>query len=185
MAKIYNISSKLRWQNNKILINNKLVAELADDTPLATIVAAYKALVKPYPKFFKMDILSKAAFVASEILLQQIETTDTETNNCTAVMLSTASGCIDVDRKFEESRNEIASPALFVYTLPNIMLGEICIKNKFKGEQLCTISEQYNEELMLMNVTDLLTYRGTLRCLFGHIEVNEKAIDINLSMAVQ
>ena len=27
-----------------------------------------------------------------------------------------------------------ASPAIFVYTLPNIVLGEICIRNKFQGE---------------------------------------------------
>lgn len=177
------IIGKLNWQNNKIYLNDNFIAEFTENTPLENIIAAYRALLKPYPKFFKMDILSKAAFVVSEILLQQIEPQDTETNNRTAVILSTASGCIDVDKQFEASRKEIASPALFVYTLPNIMLGEICIKNKFKGEQLCTICEHYDEEVMMMNVTDLLTHRGTLRCLFGHIEVNEKSIDITLSLA--
>jgi hypothetical protein len=40
--------------------------------------------------------------------------------------------------------NNKSSPAIFVYTLPNIMIGEICIKNNIKGDNLLQISETFD-----------------------------------------
>ena len=44
--------------------------------------------------------------------------------------------CSETDVKFEHSylEDKTPSPALFVYTLPNIVTGEISIRNKWYGE---------------------------------------------------
>ena len=120
-----------------------------------------------YPKFFKMDLLSRVAFLATELLKPDHAVVEKEK---IAVVLSTHSGCLEADKKFEESRKTFASPALFVYTLPNIMLGEICIRNGFKGEQMCSIEERFNADWFLFYVSDLLKHREMDACLFGHVE---------------
>ena len=128
----------------------------------------YRSLGINYIKYFKMDALSKVAFLASELLLGAAA--PTQKSETISVVLSTAYGCLDVDQKFEESRHSIASPALFVYTLPNIMLGEICIRHKFKGEQLLFVSEVPDYDMMAFYVNDLLHNRGMTACLCGHID---------------
>jgi hypothetical protein len=87
---------------------------------------------------------------------------------------------MDVDEKFEASRTELASPALFVYTLPNIMLGEICIRNQFKGEQMCTLSEQLDIPFTAFYVTDLLQQRHASACLCGFAEAYGDQLDVRL-----
>ena len=41
-----------------------------------------------------------------------------------------------------------ASPALFVYTLPNIVIGEICIRHHFKGENAFFVFKQFDGTFM-------------------------------------
>ena len=43
--------------------------------------------------------------------------------------------CLETDIEHQEEVNkQKASPAVFVYTLPNIVIGEISIRNKWFGE---------------------------------------------------
>lgn len=124
-----------------------------------------------------MDPLSRVAFLAAELLVAGIPVAD---KHKVATVLATSSGCLEVDKKFEESRKELASPALFVYTLPNIMLGEIDIRHGFKGEQMCTVSGQPDPEWLLHYVTDLLQHRGTEACLCGYVEATAQTINATL-----
>ncbi len=75
-----------------------------------------------YPKFHKMDLLSKLGWAATEILLQDMPM-DIYAPEDTGVILANASSSLDTDEKYFETVHEIASPALFVYTLPNIVIG--------------------------------------------------------------
>ena len=43
---------------------------------------------------------------------------------------------------------DFPSPALFVYTLPNIVSGEICIRNNWGGESSAFVLEGYDEALI-------------------------------------
>src|ERR1700744_1137470 len=89
-------------------------------------VTLYNARQCNYPKFFKMDMLCKWALVATEYLFSGNGDIYAGINkDLIAVCLFTAHGSMDVDKRYLDSI-AIASPALFVYTLPNIMLGEIC-----------------------------------------------------------
>ncbi|MCB0700006.1 MAG: hypothetical protein KDC11_09165 [Chitinophagaceae bacterium] len=140
----------------------------------------YRALSYNYMKFFKMDVLCKWAWLGAEALLNNTDYSLYEGMDMSkvGVVLVTSSGCIDVDKKYEESRGEIPSPALFVYTLPNIMLGEVCIRHGFKGEQLCLVSEKFDAEEIHFWVNDLFEYKGMEACLCGWADAYDEHKDI-------
>lgn len=148
-----------------------------------TIEEAYQACGSSYPKFFKMDILSKWAWITSELLLKapnkqwRYEGLD---RSKIAVLLQTSDGCLEVDKAFQKSMQEIASPALFVYTLPNIMLGEICIRHGFQGEQLCEIVGDWHPEAAAFLVHDLLQNRGMDAVLFGYVNATQAQHKVSL-----
>lgn len=101
----------------------------------------YRERVGDYPKFFKMDLLSKLGFIASEILLN-LESLEDDRQRFVpdedrGVIMGNRSASIANDREYEktiQAENYYPSPALFVYTLPNIVTGEIAIRNKYYGE---------------------------------------------------
>lgn len=142
----------------------------------------FRGLQYNYMKFFKMDLLCKWAWLGAEALLREGEKTVYAgvDKNKIAVVLMTSHGCIDVDKKYLDGMQNIASPALFVYTLPNIMLGEISIRHGFKGEQLCLVDEKFNGEELHFWVNDLLTNRGMEACLCGWVDAYDKHKDICL-----
>lgn len=102
------------------------------------LVEVYRKRVGNYPKFFKMDPLSRLGFVASELLLAQENPRRTDCED-RAVILFNRSASLADDVLYQKTiRNEegefFPSPAVFVYTLPNIVTGEIAIRNKYYGE---------------------------------------------------
>lgn len=145
----------------------------------------YRGLAFNYPKFFKMDVLSKWAWLGTEALLQHNDGLLYEgaDRNKIAVVLATRNGCLSVDKKYQQTVETIPSPALFVYTLPNIMLGEICIRHGFKGEQLCLVQEAFNEAEINFWVQDLFNNRGMEHCLFGWVDATEEQHDLCLFWA--
>ncbi len=142
----------------------------------------YRALQFNYPKFFKMDVLCKWAWLGAECLLNEgekflYEGLDKEK---IAVVMATSHGCLEVDKKYRQSIQEIASPALFVYTLSNIMLGEICIRHGFKGEQACLVSEKFDSMELYFWVNDLLENRGMDACLCGWVDALNYQHDVSM-----
>jgi hypothetical protein len=163
----------IQWDNNTVKRNGTLLYHTDLQDPHDVAVNIYKQTGSSYPKFFKMDLLSRIAFLASEMVIPEIIR---ESKDHIATVVSTTSGCLDVDTKFNESRQTLASPALFVYTLPNIMLGEICIRNGFKGEQMCTVAENADADWFDFYVSDLLGNRNAEACLCGYAEATEHRI---------
>lgn len=113
------------------------------------LTSLYKQMIGNYPKFYKMDGLSRLGFVASEILLNaEKEETDKER----AIIFFNHSSSIASDRNYKESINDkdnyFPSPSIFVYTLPNIVTGEIAIRNHFHGETSFFILPDKDERMM-------------------------------------
>jgi 3-oxoacyl-[acyl-carrier-protein] synthase-1 len=108
------------------------------------LTALYKQYVGDYPKFYKMDMLCRLGFIASELL----EKSDADT----AVVLFNHSSSIHADRAYLETISEgedyFPSPSLFVYTLPNIVAGEIAIRHQYHGESSFYILPEHDELLM-------------------------------------
>ncbi len=140
----------------------------------------YDALGCAYPKFFKMDLLCKWAWLAAEYLLitDQGPVYEGYRKDKTGVVLFTGAGCIEADKRYQETLASIPSPALFVYTLPNIMLGEISIRHGFKGEQLCMAQNRFDSREQLFWANDLMEYKGMDACLCGWVDVTADILDV-------
>ena len=113
------------------------------------LTSLYKQMIGDYPKFYKMDGLSRLGFVASEILLNA-EKGDTDEER--TIIFFNHSSSIASDRNYKESikdkDNYFPSPSIFVYTLPNIVTGEIAIRNHFQGETSFFILPDKDEKMM-------------------------------------
>jgi hypothetical protein len=133
----------------------------------------YQALSLDYPKFFKMDNLSKLGFISSEILLQSFDLSAFEKEKI-GVVIANSNSCNDTDSEFYDTIKDPAeyfpSPALFVYTLPNIMIGEICIKNKILGENGFFISKSFDHKFIIDYVRNLFDTGAVTCCIVGWVD---------------
>jgi len=115
------------------------------------ITTIYKQYIGDYPKFYKMDMLCRLGFVASELLL--ITEGKPRFTECEdrAIVFFNRSSSYDSDKKYSMSigqDNYYPSPSVFVYTLPNIVTGEIAMRNHYQGETSFFILAKEDEELM-------------------------------------
>lgn len=120
------------------------------------LTEVYKTKIGDYPKFYKMDMLSRLAFVASELLIESecqrtLNSNSSTLNSSRAVVLFNHSSSIIADRQYVKSIKKddfFPSPAAFVYTLPNITTGEIALRNGYHGETSFYLLAERNEKLM-------------------------------------
>jgi hypothetical protein len=135
------------------------------------LIAAYRHFEWQYPKFFKMDNLSKLGWLANEILLQGSFDKEKYRAEEVGIVLSNANSSLDNDIRYYETTKTIASPALFVYTLPNIVIGEISIRHHFKGEDAFFISEDFDAGFMEQYVSNLINNNILQCCICGWVDV--------------
>jgi hypothetical protein len=136
-------------RQQRIICDGQLLLEGAGGTLAAFMDDAYHSLKADYPKFHKMDNLSKLGFLAAEVLLKERRLTDEYGAEHISLLLSNAHSSLDTDLRYSATmKAPMASPALFVYTLPNIVAGEICIRHKIKGENAFFISPAFDATLM-------------------------------------
>jgi len=132
---------------------------------------AFDALVSGYPRFYKMDRLSKLGFLASEVLLKDAPLFPRYDHQQVALVLCNAHASLDTDERYFESTKTAASPALFVYTLPNIVAGEISIRQGIKGETAFFIFPTFDAVRMADYVDMVMASEKTQACLAGWIDV--------------
>ncbi|WP_264552808.1 3-oxoacyl-ACP synthase [Flavobacterium sp. N2038] len=166
------IQSYISIQNNEIVLNGTSVFK-TEPTDFADFSKqALRNFEIQYPKFFKMDALSKLAFLGSELLLSPIISSEEENN--IALVLANKSSSLDTDVKYQESisdkENYYPSPAVFVYTLPNICLGEISIRHQLKSENSFFIFDAFNTEFMSNYSNILLNSDKADKVLCGWVE---------------
>jgi hypothetical protein len=160
------VSDKVVYKNNSALFRDQ---ESKDANSF--LVAAYRHFGMQYLKFFKMDNLSRLGWLGTEILLQDSFGKDKYPAEQVGVVLTNASSSLDTDIKYYETTRDIASPALFVYTLPNIVTGEICIRHKFKGENAFFISPAFDAGFLEQYVNNLLNNNILQCCICGWVEL--------------
>lgn len=169
------ISSFCNIKNNTISRDGSEIYSDANEKFLEFIKAAYKSFDTHYPKFFKMDGLSKLAFLAADVLLKG-EDINGDQENDIAIVFSNKASSLDTDRKHQESiENKEAyypSPAIFVYTLPNICIGEISIKYKLFSENSFFIFDHFNAQHLLDYANSLLDTNKTEKVLCGWVELD-------------
>ena len=138
-----------------VWLDGKVFAIDKEGKQSSLLTALYKQIIGNYPKYYKMDGLCRLGFVASELLLkaERDEGSFTEDINKTrAIVFFNRSSSIASDKKYlasiAEKDNYFPSPSVFVYTLPNIVTGEIAIRNDYHGETSFYILPHKNELLM-------------------------------------
>ncbi len=169
------ITSYAHIKHNQVSVNGSVVFQSIAPSLNEFLSEAYKALGISYPKFHKMDAQCKLGFLCTEFALK--ETTFISENDLskTAIVLSNAASSLETDRvhqhSIDDKSNYFPSPAVFVYTLPNITIGELAIKHKITGENAFFVSEQFDANL-LVNYTESLFNNGTEAAIVGWVEVD-------------
>jgi hypothetical protein len=157
--------------NNIVYKNGRAVFEQKQVNLSEFLIAAYHHFGMSYPKFYKMDAISKLGLLATEVLLKDDLKIGKYKAEDVGIVLSNANSSLDTDLKYFETTKEMASPALFVYTLPNIVIGEISIKHKFKGENAFFVSEKFDAGFMQQYVSNLFNNNILQACICGWVEV--------------
>ena len=133
-----------------VMLNGKALEHKEKGSALLTEL--YRKHIGDYPKFFKMDTLSKLGFVASELLLQAEGKPRFEPCEDRAIILFNRSASLQADTAYQatiqDPDNFFPSPAAFVYTLPNIVTGEIAIRNKYFGETSFIVLPERTPKIM-------------------------------------
>ena len=121
--------------NDAVSINNESV--FSNDGTDSWLKTVYHSLGIDYPKFHKMDDLAKLAFLATEYLSKDADFSGLKDDELTLIFANSHSS-YNTDNKFIHSYKEKGSPSpsLFVYTLPNILTGELAIRYKWYGENI-------------------------------------------------
>jgi hypothetical protein len=171
------ISHYCRIVNKTILLDGVEIFRGNARVPDDFFIQAYKALEIDYPKFYKMDNLSKAGFLAAELLFRKLSPSNPYPSERISLVLSNAHASLDTDIRYANAAKVVPSPALFVYTLPNIVAGEICIRHKIKGENAFFVSESFDAELISSYVSML---KNDNLCLAGWIDVMNDHHDVFL-----
>ena len=160
-------------KNSKIILNEQIIFESTTENFSDFAKEAYKSLDLNYPKFHKMDNLSKLAFLASEMILKN------DDHSKTALVFANKSSSLDTDFKYQESINSqdnyFPSPAVFVYTLPNICVGEISIKHKMQTENAFFVLEEFDELFLNSYAAQILQSGKAEKVLCGWVELYQES----------
>ncbi len=171
------ISGSCSIHEQKVIIDGKVGFEGNIDWSMPEFLKkVYKNFEMKYPKFYKMDPLTKLGFTTAEILLRDKNLNEKYDDADIGIVILNRSSSIDIDKAFQltidDNDNYYPSPALFVYTLPNIMAGEICIRHKFKGENTVFIRKEFSAKFIQDYVSLLFQKKKAKVCIAGWVEVN-------------
>lgn len=156
------ITQQIEITPTEVILNGQPVE--VRETGGKMLVELYRRYAGDYPKFFKMDTLCRLGFVAAEILLQN--------EKADAVVLANRSASIKNDTDYLATisdGNYYPSPALFVYTLPNIVTGEIAIRHQIQGETSFYILDK-PEDLEPLIKSQFINLKSPLPVLAGWLE---------------
>ncbi len=178
MSKQYKISDFVRIRDQRIFHGKEEIFSSQEATQLKGFLKeSYIFLDISYPKFHKMDALCKLGILATEVLFK-----NKEISTDTALVFSNSASSLETDKQHRISMETTVSPAVFVYTLPNIVLGEISIKYKLQSENAFFISDKFNARL-LTDYSEILlatSKAGTVVC--GWIEWKNAEYDVFLCL---
>lgn len=153
------------------------------DTDFPTFIrAAFRATGESNMKFFKMDDLAKLAYTASLYLLKDKHYDAQRIGS----ILANRSASLHTDarhqQQIDEGGDEAASPATFVYTLPNVAAGEVCIRHKLQNESTFFIQPSPDMGFLQTYARDVMR-RGDLdACITGWCELDGNNYEASLTL---
>jgi hypothetical protein len=170
------ISSYCIIRNKQVNLNGSLFYSGHEEQPAGFFLELYKHCSMNYPKFHKMDTLCRLGFLASELMLSRKKLNERYRGEDIGLILYNAAASMESDKAHQKSISSrdsyFPSPSVFVYTLANIVIGEICIRNKFFGESTFFIEKKFNPSLIHQYVGDLMARDTVQCCLTGWLEMD-------------
>ena len=131
----------------------------------------YRKYVGDYPKYHKMDSLSRLAFLATELLLSR---SDVPQDSGRATILFNRTSSVVADRchlgSIAKPGEFYPSPSVFLGTLPNIATGEIAIRHGYTGETSLYITDFRDEALMKKVVGSSFSPGGFRSLICGFVD---------------
>lgn len=131
----------------------------------------YRKYVGDYPKYHKMDALSRLAFLATELLLSR---GDVPQDSGRATILFNRTSSVVADRchlgSIAKPGEFYPSPSVFLGTLPNIATGEIAIRHGYTGETSLYITDFRYEALMKKVVGSSFSLGGFRSLICGFVD---------------
>lgn len=169
------ITSQIVITPDEVILNGERLSTTKQGGALLTEL--YREKINDYPKFFKMDELCKLGFVASELLLQ-VSGDRHEGTADRAIVLFNHTGSLCNDRNYQKTINDkenfFPSPSLFVYTLPNIVTGEIAIRNHYYGETSFYVLDQDDPSLIRAVAEDVISQGRAKSVICGWLDCEDK-----------
>jgi hypothetical protein len=166
----YYISASCVISDRTVYKDEKLIFEHRQGDSAQFMLSFYQHLGSNYPKFYKMDNLSRLGWLAAEVLLSDFNREQYQAHEI-GVVLCNANSSLDTDLRYFETTAGIPSPSLFVYTLPNILIGEICIRHHFKGENAFFVFEKFDLNFIEQYVNNLVINNILQACICGWVEL--------------
>jgi hypothetical protein len=187
MSKNNYISAVCSIKNGTITLNTSVEYTNPTGDSIDFLKSAYKHYQLNYPKFYKMDNLCKLAFLASDILLKKHNVIEKYAAEDIAIIIANSASSLEIDTEhqhtIEDRNNYFPSPANFVYTLPNILIGEIAIRNKIKGENTFFIFDKFDTHFM-SDYCNLLLNSGKAKVIIaGWVDFFENKYEAKLYIA--
>lgn len=172
------ITAYCHLNNENCSVNGKVIVERDQGSEESWFKQLYKSQEFVYPKFYKMDSLSQSGYLMSEIIKRARPSLLTSyLDDEIAMLFANRFSSADSDIRFRSSYEDqgMASPALFVYTLPNIVLGEIAILNKWYGENMFAVLPKFAPDFFV-DYTQILLSTGSRAVLCGWLGIEGEQV---------
>ncbi len=134
-------------------------------------------------------MLSKVGFLVSELMLREAGFDIETKKEDMAIALFNRSASSDDDLLYLESIKDkdayFPSPSVFVYTLPNIVAGEIAIRNKILGETSFYVSKERDKQMIYQQVCNIMSRPSTKYILCGWCEYFKGYCDVRLMLVAK
>ena len=168
-------------KNHAVFVDGKQVFEYPEANGLHEFLKKAFRYFKPgYAKFFKMDEISKLGFLAAEAILSSKPYHEFQPEEI-GIVLSNSQSTLVTDTEFQDSiadnNHFFPSPSVFVYTLPNIMMGEISIRHGFKGENAFFIFENFNANFITDYINRLFLSQKIKACIGGWVDQSSESYE--------
>ena len=172
------VTSYCLLDSSRLDLNGKVKTHRTNSAD-ALLKKLYREHSINYPRFFKMDKLSKLGVLGIELISPEIKKYHDDE---IALLFINSDSSLDTDQKHQQTLNEnrSPSPAIFVYTLPNIVLGEIAIRKKWYGENLFILASEFDFDQWLKEAALLLTSGKAKAVVGGWINALGDQLDLRL-----
>jgi hypothetical protein len=162
-----------RISNDSFSINGQMV--LSRPAAVAGVdfpTFIYREFKVGYPKYFKMDHLSKLGFLMAELLLKDTGLYGDAPKQNMGIFISNNTASLDTDQEYQDTLGDayFPSPSVFVYTLPNIVMGEIAIRHKIFGENTFFVNDSFDIQSVFDYVYQSFDQTKLENALVGWIE---------------